>query len=96
MTIESLAADIARRVPEMYRDSAANNADLIASLIREREKLNQTAASNPLCGVVQRAGHLNGDCSLAPTLTIAVDSESLQKFPANLLYKKVSIQLQNS
>lgn len=34
MNITLLAAEIARRVPDMARDSAANNEELIASLIR--------------------------------------------------------------
>jgi hypothetical protein len=33
MNIMQLAADLARRVPEMAKDSTANNAELIAALI---------------------------------------------------------------
>jgi DNA-binding Xre family transcriptional regulator len=38
MNITLLAADIARRIPELKLDSATNNADIIANLIREEIK----------------------------------------------------------
>jgi hypothetical protein len=38
MSIESLAAEISYRVPELARDCASNRADVIAGLIREEMK----------------------------------------------------------
>ena len=91
MNATTIAAEIARRVPEMAKDSAANNADLIAGLIKN---LTQDGDSNSFHGWVVQVGNnavKDQDGSRYSGVVIACKWRDLQSVKCNMLYRTAKI-----